>query len=184
MSGEITPRDCPASSLRTRSPSPSVASRIGDPDAARAVDAAKRIATAWIDWLRTIRWSFMVTGTFTNPVNDPTAWRIGRAWISGDRWIEYGGVYAALGVARGARAEKHHVHALVGVGMHRKAGCPTAEQVATRLRGSWVREGHALVEPYTPKRGGVRYMVDQTDVIEVLGDPERFRPRKRGRRGG
>ena len=170
MTGENTPPDCPAL-LRTRSGFTAVVSGIDERAITDARHAA-RVAEAWVTWLRSLRWSHFATGTFERPVNGSTALRVVRSWIGGVTEA-----YAAVGLQRGPVTLTHHVHLLIG-GIHRH-GLPESH-----LRGSWVRDGHVRIEPFTPTRGGVEYLVKQAEVIELLGDPQPYRPRRRGRRGG
>ena len=92
------------------------------------------------------------------------------------RWLaKCPDAYAAVGVQRGPVRLATHVHLLIG-GVQRMS--------ETLLRGSWVKRGHVLIERFTPLEGGVRYIVDQSDDIELIGDPVLYRPRQRGRRAG
>jgi hypothetical protein len=52
----------------------------------------------------------------------------------------------------------------------------------TLLRGTW-RKGSAVVEGYRSRLGGIEYMARQADVIEFVGTPRLFRPRRRGGKG-
>jgi hypothetical protein len=165
MTEVITPSICSAV-LRTGGVS------INDQRATADARRAEQIADAWATWLRSFRWSFFTTGTFEKPVTGSTALRVVESWLSACR-----GGYAAVGLQRGPVTLAHHVHMLVG-------GVARNGLTASMLRGSWVKDGHVLVERFTPTRGGVEYLVRQADVIELLGDPQTYRSRKRGSRGG
>ena len=131
----------------------------------------KALVEGWESWLRGIRWDYYATGTWTQPVTAATALRVVRNWLSADPQA-----YAAIGVQRGPALLKYHVHVLVGgLGRHRFT--------ETRLRGSWVKFGHLKIDGYHPALGGVEYLVQQADEIELVGSPKPFRPRHRAGQG-
>lgn len=133
---------------------------------------AERLAQGWTDWLQSIRWSYWATGTWEKPIVGSTALRIVRTWLAGSPTV-----YAVVGIQRGPVSLTHHVHVLIG-GVGRRNGL-----AETHLRGSWVRHGHMRIEPYCPAKGGVEYLVRQAAEIDLLGSPQPYKPRRRGRRG-
>jgi hypothetical protein len=130
------------------------------------------VKAVWEGWLRSMDWSYWVTGTFARP-HGPAA-----VTATVKRWLAPLGsqAYAAMGIQYGPTADKLHVHVLVG-------GIRRTPLTATLLRSSWVRSGHVQVDGYRPCKGGVEYLVRQADDIELLGArPEHYRPRRRGGR--
>jgi hypothetical protein len=136
-----------------------------------------QLRAAWVAWLRTFRWDYFATGTWTHPVSAPTARAVVQRWLAAcasrdphvrpSRWRD---PYAAVGVQRGS-VGKHHVHLLIGgLGRH--------PATAAQLRGAWIKGGHVQVAGYAPQRGAIEYMVRQADDLELLGTPVPYRPRR------
>jgi len=130
---------------------------------------SRELTDAWSEWLRSLAWQYFSTLSFGFPVQPPQALRAVEAWLR-----PLPRAYAAIGLQHGPAGGFLHVHALVG-------GVRRVPLTQTFLRDRW-RQGSALVEGYHPRLGGVEYMVRQADVIELVGTPQPFRPRKRGRR--
>ncbi len=123
-------------------------------------------ARAWSQWLRTFDWDWFATGTWSRPVGTQAAIDTVARWLQ-----PLPRAYAAIGVQRGPTAEKYHVHAVIGgTGRHR--------DTALQLGGSWIHSGHVQLLGFTPKRGGIEYLVRQATEIELLGQPVLYRARR------
>lgn len=137
------------------------------------MDAA--LKDAYVNWLEGMRWDWWVTPTFRYPKTQAQAVAAVQQWLAS----KAPHVYAAVAYERGPQGGRLHCHAVVGgIGRH-----PLQQN---HLLHSW-RRGIITVEPYTPTKGGVRYMlkqVENADGLEIIGTPMAFKPRKRGRRGG
>jgi len=123
------------------------------------------LMAAWVEWLRSMRWDWYVTLAFGYPVTAAHALR------AVGRWLEpLPEAYGAVGLQHGPAGDRLHVHALVGgTGRHHLR--------ASYLRGSW-RRGSIVLDGYHPRLGGVEYLVRQASVIELVGSPRPYRPRR------
>ncbi len=130
-----------------------------------------RLRRGWERWLRSFRWDFLATGTWDSPNIGHLALGTVKRWLA-----RYDGSYAAVGLQRGPLSLTPHVHVLIG-------GIGRSGLVETHLRASWVKSGHMKLDRYQGHRGGVAYLVQQADEIELIGNPLTFTPRrKRSRR--
>lgn len=124
-----------------------------------------------IDWLKLYRWLWFIAGTFMRHVGCFTAMDVARTWLK-----PYPDAYAFVGLQQGPHTDgKIHVHALVG------GTGPDHRVVATNLRRTWVKNGNVWVDAFTPTLPGVRYIVDQYEDYDILGQMMLYQPRKRGR---
>ena len=125
---------------------------------------AERLRHAYVAWLATFRWDWWVTLAFGYETTPSAMLRAVEAWL-----VPLPGAYAAIGIQRGPLGDRLHVHAVVGgTGRH-----PLRE---TLIRGSW-RRGSIDLKPYSPSKGGIAYMICQTDCVEILGTPILYRPK-------
>lgn len=121
----------------------------------------------WSRLLRRFKWACWATCTWTDPVGGAAALSTVHRWLA-----NCPGAYAAVGIQRGPVSQTHHLHVLIG-------GLDAL--TLTFLRSRWVRRGHVQLERFDPSRSGVEYLVAQASRIELLGDPQPFRPRRRRR---
>ncbi|HEU4993227.1 MAG TPA: hypothetical protein VFT29_00325 [Gemmatimonadaceae bacterium] len=133
------------------------------------VDSAAKDQVA--AWLKGFRWDFWVTPTFRYPKTQGQAVAAVRQWLA----TKEPNVYAVVAYERGERTDRLHVHAVIGgIGRH-----PVEFE---DIRRSW-RRGMIDVDPYDPKLGCIRYMLDFADDpegLEFIGSPVPYRPRRRG----
>jgi hypothetical protein len=142
-------------------------------DDLHAIREHAAVKEAWSKWLRSFRWDYWCSGTWTptHAVTGATALRTVKNWLG--RFPES---YAAVGLQHGPTSLSVHVHIVVG-GVGRKP------RLGTFLRRSWVKHGDIDLEPFIPSLGGVEYLVGQAVEIELIGSPVSYKPRTRGRRG-
>lgn len=123
------------------------------------------VVTGWVAHLKTFRWDWFATCAFGHPTSPDRAVRAVTEWLRplGSR------TYAAVGLQRGPLGDRLHVHAVIGgTGRH-----PLRESL---LRNGW-RRGSLDLQGYTPRLGGITYLVRQADAIELLGTLVLYRPR-------
>lgn len=124
-------------------------------------------------WLQGFRWDYWCTPTFCYEKTQPEAMLAVRQWLSNKP-----DAYAAVAYELGPGGGRVHCHAVIG-GVGRDA------KQRTHLSVSW-RRGIITVEQFDPTRRGIRYLLDRAndpDGLELLGTPQSFRARRRGRRG-
>jgi hypothetical protein len=134
---------------------------------------------AWADWLRSMRWDAWATPTFEEPVSRRAALRALRRWLRklGRR------TYAAAVIERGRVGGLVHCHALIGV-------VGRGPLRLTTVGALW-RHGNVRVERYDVRldrpgtRGGASWYLTKTgtDAVELIGDVQVYRARRRGGRG-
>jgi hypothetical protein len=137
------------------------------------VDA--HLAQAFASWLQGMRWDFFATPTFRYPTSQAVAMSAVKHWLAskGPR------AYAAVAYERGPLGGRLHCHVLVG-------GVGRSALQRQHLLRSW-RHGMIKVEAYRPHLPAARYVceyADDPEGLEILGSPQRYRPRRRGTRGG
>lgn len=134
-----------------------------------------RLKDAYAQWLRSMRWDFWASPSFKYPKEQAEAVAAIKQWLA----PKAPAAYAVVAYERGPLGGRLHCHAFIG-------GVGKREIQRRHLEKSW-RRGLIEVKPYSPRLGGIEYVLkvaDDPDGWELIGTPVPYKAKRRGTRGG